>query len=289
MIGEVEQLAAGRRPSRRRDRCRRASARRAPLPGRRAPSRPSSRRRRPTAPTARAGAARHQRTARSHEPSMSALGAGVEHHVSTGFGNDVGQPIGSASSRGIRPEQRIDVRVAIGLRRLRPLDDVTAARVDDVDDAERPATSLASSTWASPCRPAAGAGRGPCRSRRRPLLRSSRRPCHIHAICLGCWKSVYAYSVRPRIWPFTCAALLRREVRDERRVQRRILLRRRLVARAFVQRRGHARRARRRNRVHGDAVAAELHRPDERHAHDARPWPRRSSSARSCRAVRPTT
>src|SRR4029077_19109531 len=29
---------------------------------------------------------------------------------------------------------------------------------------------------------------------------------HIHEICFGCWKIVYAYSVRPRIWPFTWAA-----------------------------------------------------------------------------------
>src|SRR5438477_7079222 len=46
------------------------------------------------------GAARHQRTARSHAPSSRALGAGVEHQVSTGFGNAVGHPIGSASNAG---------------------------------------------------------------------------------------------------------------------------------------------------------------------------------------------
>ena len=44
---------------------------------------------------------------------------------------------------------------------------------------------------------------------------------HMNAICFGCWKIVYAKSVRPRIWPFTCAGALRREERDERRVERR--------------------------------------------------------------------
>jgi len=49
------------------------------------------------------GAARHQRTARSHAPSSCALGAGVEHHASTGFGNAVGQPIGNARTDASAP------------------------------------------------------------------------------------------------------------------------------------------------------------------------------------------
>ena len=59
-----------------------------------------------------------------------------------------------------------------------------------------------------------------------------------------------------------------RDVRDERRVERRVLLGRRFRARLLEQRRGHAGRARRRDRVHRDAVLAELDRPHEGHAHD---------------------
>ena len=69
------------------------------------------------------------------------------------------------------------------------------------------------------------------RSCRRPRRRSQPPSRHIHAICFGCWKIVYAKSVRPRICPLTCAAPLRREERDERRVERRVLLRRRLARR----------------------------------------------------------
>ena len=194
--------------------------------------------------------------------------------------------------------ERIDVREAVGLRGPRGRASAMSRHGRAYDRRRRrPAATAAAerrrltspSTWASPCRPAAGAGRGSCRTSPRPRRRVQPPSFHIHAICFGCWKIVYAYSVRPRIWPFTCAGVLRREERDERRVQRRVLLGRRLLARPLEQRGGHAGRAGRRDRVHRDAVAAELDRPDERHAHDRRPWPRRSSSARSCRAARPTT
>ena len=145
----------------------------------------------------------------------------------------------------------------------------------DVDDAERVRGATRATPWrpstpcpsASPCRRAGGAGRGSGRSARRPRSGVQPPSRHMNATCFGCWKSVYAKSVRPRIWPFTCAA--RSDARNA-------------TSGAFSAGFGSGGgaspdrsnsaavirgRARGRHRVHGDAVAAELERPDERHAH----------------------
>src|SRR6266498_3899276 len=66
------------------------------------------------------------------------------------------------------------------------------------------------------------------------------------------------------------AGALRGEERDQRRVERGVLRGRRLLAGAFEQARGHAGGAGGRHGVDRDAVLAELQRPDERHAHQAR-------------------
>ena len=95
---------------------------------------------------------------------------------STGFGNAVGHPIGSASVAGsvptsgsmcskpsacaARARARRRRRAARRRRRRRPSGHRNAA-----------AASTSPSTSASPCRPAAGAGRGSCRSSRRPRPR----------------------------------------------------------------------------------------------------------------------
>ena len=42
-----------------------------------------------------------------------------------------------------------------------------------------------------------------CRSSRRRRRHPSPPSRHMNATCLGCWKIVYAKSVRPRIWPLT--------------------------------------------------------------------------------------
>ena len=83
------------------------------------------------------GAARHHRTARSHIPSPS-RGAGVAHQPGCGFGNAVGQPIGSASVAGSVDRARSMCSKPSSRPRRAALGDVAARRVDDVDDAERP-------------------------------------------------------------------------------------------------------------------------------------------------------
>ena len=83
------------------------------------------------------GAAFHHRTARSHIPSP-ARGAGVAHQPGCGFGNAVGQPIGSASDAGSVPRSgSMCSKPSACAASARG--DVAPARVHDVDDAERPA------------------------------------------------------------------------------------------------------------------------------------------------------
>src|SRR5439155_3836905 len=110
---------------------------------------------------------------------------------------------------------------------MRPCDDVAARRVRDVDDPEFPRAHRSCGLTHAMCRvmPQERSGTGYlvidfgmtmptcCRCWPRPLSKRAATSAGvqppslpIHAICLGCWKIVYEYSVRPRICPFTCAA-----------------------------------------------------------------------------------
>ena len=116
-----------------------------------------------------------------------------------GFGNAVGQPIGSASVAGSSRRARsmcsnpsARPRRARARRRRRAPRTRRRRRRAARTCHRRSSPLLLHPTWASPCRRAAGAGRGSCRSGRRPRRASSRRRCHIHAICFGCWNIVYA-------------------------------------------------------------------------------------------------
>ena len=188
---------AGRRPSRRRGRCRRAAAGRGPRPAWRGPSRAEQ----TVAPAhgsrSAPGARRNQRTVRSHMSGPS-RGAGVEHQPGCGFGNAVGQPTGSASVAGSTSTTTSMCSNPSAAARSRRLGRRGGAE-RQVDDAEReghgrrlgvrPENSIPEgitmptvwrcwpSTW-SKCSATSSGVQPPSR--------------HMNAICLGCWKIVYA-------------------------------------------------------------------------------------------------
>ena len=206
----------------------------------------------------------------------SALGAGVEHHPSTGFGNDGRAPDRQRERRRVDAEQRVDVREAVGAPRP-----ATARRCRRAARRRRrrrrAARRIARTIGRRMSRSCDFGMTMPtcCRCWPRPLSKcsatsaaSSRRPSTSTRSASGAGRACTRTRCGPRIWPFTCAACSDARNATSGAFERRVLLGRRLLARPLVQRGGHPRRARGRHRVHRDAVAAELHRPDERHAHD---------------------
>ena len=162
-----------------------------------------------------------------------------------GFGNAVGQPIGSASDAGSSPiiGSMCSYPSAAAARRAAP-SPTTRRRVDDAvrrrrrrpergADGHRAETVVvtSASTSASPCRPAGGAGRAlvevaaatsagvqpPSLPHPRDLLRVLEDRVRV----LGAAEDLTV----------DVPGLLRREERDERRVQRGVLLGRRFVPR----------------------------------------------------------
>ena len=129
--------------------------------------------------------------------------------------------------------------------------------------------STSASTSASPCRPCCRCWPRVLSKSSRDLRRaSSRRRATSTRSASGCWKSVYAYSVRPRICPFTCAACS-----DARNATSGAFSAGFSSGGGSVPDFSNSAAVMRvapdgRDRVHGDAVPAELERPHERHAHD---------------------
>ena len=180
------------------------------------------------------------RPQRSHMPSAGRR-RGRRAPPGCGFGNAVGQPTGSASVAGSVPTIGVDVLEAVGARRAAHAPATSpSARVDDVDDAERRTAHGAYFL----CSIAFGIDHADgLEVLAEDLVEVLADARDVEAAVAPHPRDLLGV-LEDRVGELGAAedlavhvrGVLRREARDERRVERRVLLGRRLVARALEQR-----------------------------------------------------